>query len=50
MPQNITHLTFGYSFNQQIIVPQNVTHLTIYKNFNKKIIIPNHIIIIKKKY
>ncbi len=41
--KNITHLTFGYYFNQQIIIPQNVTHLSICKNFNKQIIIPTHI-------
>ena len=31
IPKNVTHLTFGYDFNQFLkvgVIPNNVTHLT----------------------
>jgi hypothetical protein len=38
LPQNITHLTFGYRFNQKVDnLPQNITHLTFGDCFNQKI-------------
>ena len=46
-PKNMTHLTFGFSFNQPIAntIPNNVTHLTFGWKFNKSItnIIPNSV-------
>ncbi len=35
LPQNITHLVFGYKFNKQVILPQNITHLEFGTCFNQ---------------
>jgi len=39
MPDSITHLTFGWFFNQPInsCIPDSVTHLTFGYNFNQTI-------------
>src|SRR3990167_5182951 len=43
IPQNVTHLTFGYYFNQKVTIPQNVTHLTFGFGFNQLVIIPHNV-------
>ena len=36
LPKNLTHLTFGYSFNKKVDnLPQNITHLTFGYVFNQ---------------
>ena len=43
IPNSVTHLTFGYCFNQEIkdgvalLIPNSVTHLTFGNEFNKEI-------------
>src|SRR3990167_974182 len=43
MTKNVTHLTFGYLFNKQVIIPQNVTHLTFGLDFNQPVTIPQNV-------
>ena len=43
IPENITHLTFGWNFNKQVIIPENVTHLTFDYWFNQQVIIPQNV-------
>ena len=47
IPDNITHLTFDYNFNQDIkeCIPTSVTHLTFSDKFNQNIkeCIPNSV-------
>jgi len=37
----LTHLTFGYNFNQPLILSNSLTHLTFGNEFNKSINLPN---------
>ena len=38
LPQNITHLTFGYEFNQEVNnLPPNITHLTFDRCFDQEV-------------
>ena len=43
IPENVTHLTFGYNFDQQVTIPQSVTHLTFDYHFNQQVIIPHNV-------
>ena len=49
IPNSVTHLIFGYYFNQPLlpnIIPNNVTHLTFGENFNQQLLpncIPNSV-------
>ena len=44
IPENVTHLTFGFYFNQQVTIPINITHLTFGDYFNQQVIIPQSVI------
>ena len=43
IPENVTHLTFGYMFNQRVTIPKNVTHLVFGIRFNQQVIIPENL-------
>src|SRR3990167_3701518 len=43
IPENITHLIFGYDFNQQVTISQNVTNLTFGRMFNQQVIISENV-------
>ncbi|AEX61323.1 putative F-box and FNIP repeat-containing protein [Megavirus courdo7] len=47
IPNSVTHLTFGYNFNQDIrgCIPNSVTHLKFGQGFNQDIkdYIPNSV-------
>lgn len=40
IPKSVTHLSFGYRFNEQLGrgIPETVTHLTFGSDFNKPLI------------
>ena len=40
LPYNLTHLTFGWDFNQNVDLPCNLTHLTFGNNFNQNVNLP----------
>ena len=43
IPQNITHLIFGYFYEQKVKISQNITHLSLFGRFNHKIKISQNI-------
>jgi hypothetical protein len=43
LPENLTHLTFGFNFNQEIKLPPNLTHLTFGELFNQKVVLPSNL-------
>ena len=43
IPNNVTHLTFGYYYNQKTEIPNNVIHLTFGFDYNQKTEIPNSV-------
>ena len=40
LPQNLTHLTFGEYFNQEVNLSPNLIHLTFGWNFYKQVNLP----------
>ena len=40
IPESVTHLTFGFKFNQKLekgVIPESVTHLTFGYEFDQKL-------------